>query len=93
MQIRADRADIGYAIGMEMLALLRPHVDLVECKTKAFRYLDGRDLTGRLNAWIIPEVRKNLTWLLSEMTMWILLAAVTMCSALCTIWRNGSNLA
>lgn len=44
IQIRADRADICYAIGMQVLTLLRAHVDLVE-QTKAFRYLDGRDLT------------------------------------------------
>lgn len=45
IQIRADRADICHAIGMQILALLRTHVELVE-QIKAFRYLDGRDLTG-----------------------------------------------
>lgn len=44
IQIRADRADICHAIGMQVLTLLRAHVELVE-QTKAFRYLDGRDLT------------------------------------------------
>lgn len=45
VQIRADRADICYAIGMQVLDLLRSHVELVE-QVNAFRYLDGRDLTG-----------------------------------------------
>ncbi len=45
IQIRADRADICHAIGVDVYELLRPHVDLVE-QVKGFRYLDGRDLTG-----------------------------------------------
>ncbi|MBF7073744.1 Dyp-type peroxidase [Glaciecola sp. MH2013] len=45
IQIRADRLDICHAIGIQVLELLRVHVELVE-QVSAFRYLDGRDLTG-----------------------------------------------
>lgn len=45
IQIRADRCDICYAIGMAVHDLLRPHVELLE-QVQGFRYLDGRDLTG-----------------------------------------------
>lgn len=45
IQIRADRADIVHAIGIEVYDLLRPHVELLE-QVQGFRYLDGRDLTG-----------------------------------------------
>jgi len=45
VQIRADRLDICHAIGAEICQVLKPHVDLVE-EVRAFRYLDGRDLTG-----------------------------------------------
>ena len=45
IQIRADRMDICHAIGLEVIDLMRLHVDLVE-QIKGFRYLDGRDLNG-----------------------------------------------
>jgi putative iron-dependent peroxidase len=45
IQIRADRADICHAIGVEVYELLNEHVELIE-QVKGFRYLDGRDLTG-----------------------------------------------
>jgi putative iron-dependent peroxidase len=43
--IKADRIDICHAIGVEIVELLKPHVDLYE-EVRGFRYLDGRDLTG-----------------------------------------------
>jgi len=43
--IKADRIDICHAIGVEIIQLLKPHVDLYE-EVRGFRYLDGRDLTG-----------------------------------------------
>lgn len=49
IQIRADRQDIVHAISTEVHELLRIHVELVE-DIKGFRYLDGRDLTGYLDA-------------------------------------------
>ncbi len=45
IQIKADRMDICYAIGIEIIQLLKVHVDLYE-EVRGFRYLDGRDLTG-----------------------------------------------
>ena len=47
IQIRADRLDICHAIGIEVMNLLRLHVELVE-QVRGFRYLDGRDLNGYL---------------------------------------------
>mgnify|MGYP001026939323 CR=1 FL=1 len=49
IQIRADRLDIVHAISMQVHDLLRLHVELVE-DIKCFRYLDGRDLTGFIDA-------------------------------------------
>jgi putative iron-dependent peroxidase len=49
IQIRADRLDICHAIGLEVMELLRLHVELVE-QVRGFRYLDGRDLNGYLYA-------------------------------------------
>lgn len=49
IQIRADRLDICHAIGVEVMDLLRLHVDLVE-QVRSFRYLDGRDLNGFIYA-------------------------------------------
>lgn len=45
IQIRADRLDIVHAIAVEVHQLLSIHVELIE-DTRAFRYLDGRDLNG-----------------------------------------------
>jgi putative iron-dependent peroxidase len=45
IQVKADRMDICYSIGTEIIQLLKIHVDLYE-EAKGFRYLDGRDLTG-----------------------------------------------
>jgi putative iron-dependent peroxidase len=49
IQIRADRLDIVHAISVEVHELLRIHVELVE-DLRGFRYLDGRDLTGFIDA-------------------------------------------
>lgn len=54
IQIRADRADICYAIGVEVYDLLRPHIELIE-QIKGFRYLDGRDLTGFVDGTENPK--------------------------------------
>jgi putative iron-dependent peroxidase len=54
IQIRADRADICYALGVEIYELLRPHTELIE-QTKGFRYLDGRDLTGFVDGTENPK--------------------------------------
>ncbi|MGJ8681796.1 Dyp-type peroxidase [Paraglaciecola sp.] len=54
IQIKADRADICHAIGIEVIQLLRPHVDLFE-EIRGFRYLDGRDLTGFVDGTENPK--------------------------------------
>lgn len=54
IQIRADRMDICHAIGIEVMELMRLHVDLVE-QIQGFRYLDGRDLNGFMYATDNPR--------------------------------------
>ena len=58
IQIRADRLDICHAIGIEVMDLLRLHVDLVE-QVRGFRYLDGRDLNGYIYASENPRGMKR----------------------------------
>lgn len=45
IQVRADRADLCFAIGSEICQLLEGYIELFE-EIKGFRYLDGRDLSG-----------------------------------------------
>ncbi|MBE1300050.1 MAG: Dyp-type peroxidase [Alteromonadaceae bacterium] len=54
IQIRADRADICHAIGVDVYELLKGHVELLE-QVKGFRYLDGRDLTGFVDGTENPK--------------------------------------
>lgn len=54
IQIRADRADICHAIGIEVYELLKLHVELIE-QIRGFRYLDGRDLTGFVDGTENPK--------------------------------------
>ncbi|MBU2978619.1 Dyp-type peroxidase [Alteromonas sp. C1M14] len=54
IQIRADRLDICHAVAMEVMDLLRIHVELVE-QIRGFRYLDGRDLNGYIYATDNPR--------------------------------------
>lgn len=59
IQIRADRQDICYALGLAIMNLFRLHVELVD-QVHGFRYLDGRDLTGYLIAADNPRGMKKL---------------------------------
>lgn len=59
IQIRADRADICHAIGVEVYELLSEHVELIE-QVKGFRYLDGRDLTGFVDGTENPKGLQKL---------------------------------
>lgn len=45
IQIRADRLDICHEMGIKIVDMLKIHTEMVE-QVRAFRYLDGRDLTG-----------------------------------------------
>lgn len=58
IQIRADRLDTCHAVGIEVMELLRLHVELVE-QVRGFRYLDGRDLNGFLYAYDNPRGMKR----------------------------------
>ena len=58
IQIRADRLDICHTIAMEVMELLRPHVELIE-QEQGFRYLDGRDLNGFIHADDNPRGNKR----------------------------------
>lgn len=59
IQIRADRADICHAMGIEVWDLLKMHVELIE-QIHGFRYLDGRDLTGFVDGTENPRGLKKL---------------------------------
>ncbi len=58
IQIRADRLDICHAIGVEVVELLRIHVEMIE-QIRGFRYLDGRDLNGFMYGYDNPRGMKR----------------------------------
>jgi len=45
IELRSDRADVNHIVGSKVCALLADSVELIE-QVRAFRFLDGRDLTG-----------------------------------------------
>jgi putative iron-dependent peroxidase len=45
IEIRSDRSDVNHIVSSKVCALLGESVELVE-QVRAFRFLDGRDLTG-----------------------------------------------
>ncbi len=45
IEIRSDRSDVNHIVSSKVCALLGDSVELVE-QVRAFRFLDGRDLTG-----------------------------------------------
>lgn len=57
--VKADRMDICHAIGVEVIQLLKPQVDLFE-EVRGFRYLDGRDLMGFVDGTQNPRGMKKL---------------------------------
>lgn len=54
IQIRADRQDICFELGIKIVDMLKPYVLVVE-QVFAFRYLDGRDLTGFVDGTENPK--------------------------------------
>jgi putative iron-dependent peroxidase len=54
IQIRADRADICFAIATAVFSLMSDDVELIE-QIASFRYLDGRDLTGFVDGTENPK--------------------------------------
>lgn len=58
IQIRTDRLDVSHAMGIDVMDLMRLHVELVE-SVSGFRYLDGRDLNGFVYAADNPRGMKR----------------------------------
>lgn len=56
VQIRSDRQDVNYIACQQVLQLLKTNVELLE-HLSTFRYLDGRDLTGFIDAPNNPRGR------------------------------------
>lgn len=54
IEIRSDRADVNHIVSVKVQELLADSVELIE-QTKAFRYLDGRDLTGFVDGTENPK--------------------------------------
>lgn len=54
IEIRSDRADVNHIVSTKVCELLANAVELIE-QTRAFRYLDGRDLTGFVDGTENPQ--------------------------------------
>ena len=90
IQIRADRLDIVHAIAVEVHQLLSIHVELIE-DTRAFRYLDGRDLMDLLSQTIIHADQSVAKWVWWGIMIQILPeGAMCMCSVFATIYSVGN---
>lgn len=61
IELRSDRADVNHIVGTKVCALLADSVELVE-QVRAFRFLDGRDLTGFVDGSENPrgQHRRNI---------------------------------
>ncbi len=56
IEVRSDRADVNHIVSSKICELLADSVELVE-QVRAFRYLDGRDLTGFVDGTENPQGR------------------------------------
>lgn len=54
IEIRSDRADVNHIVSTKVCQLLGDSVELVE-QVQAFRFLDGRDLTGFVDGTENPQ--------------------------------------
>ncbi|MBA6329146.1 Dyp-type peroxidase [Colwellia sp. MB02u-6] len=54
IEIRGDRADVNHIVATKVCQLLANSVELVE-QVRAFRFLDGRDLTGFVDGTENPQ--------------------------------------
>lgn len=54
IEIRSDRADVNHIVSTKVCELFSDSVELIE-QTRAFRYLDGRDLTGFVDGTENPQ--------------------------------------
>lgn len=58
IEVRSDRADVNHIVSSKICELLSDSVELVE-QVRAFRFLDGRDLTGFVDGTENPQGRKR----------------------------------
>ena len=66
IEIRSDRADVNHIVSTKVVELLGDSVELIE-QTRAFRYLDGRDLTGFVDGTENPQgMRRREVALVTE---------------------------
>ena len=56
IQIRSDRLDVNVIAAQQVLQLLQGHIDVLDL-IQGFRYLDGRHLTGFIDAPYNPKAR------------------------------------
>ena len=54
IEIRSDRSDVNHIVSSKVCALLNDSVELIE-QVRAFRFLDGRDLTGFVDGTENPK--------------------------------------
>jgi len=54
IEIRSDRSDVNHIVSTKVCQLLSDSVELIE-QVQAFRYLDGRDLTGFVDGTENPK--------------------------------------
>jgi putative iron-dependent peroxidase len=54
IEIRSDRADVNHIVSTKVCQLLSDSVELIE-QVQAFRFLDGRDLTGFVDGTENPQ--------------------------------------
>ena len=54
IEIRSDRADVNHIVGTKVCDLLADSVELID-QIRAFRFLDGRDLTGFVDGTENPQ--------------------------------------
>ena len=54
IEIRSDRADVNHIVSTKVCELLGDSVELIE-QVQAFRFLDGRDLTGFVDGTENPQ--------------------------------------
>lgn len=58
LQIRSDRYDVLHLAAQQCFQLLQPYVEIQE-QIHAFRYMDGRDLTGFIDEPRAPKGRRK----------------------------------
>lgn len=58
LQIRSDRYDVLHLAAQQCMQLLQPYVEIQE-QVHAFRYMDGRDLTGFIDQPRAPKGKRK----------------------------------